>query len=210
VKLLHREDLFGWSEFNPERNLDFHSVLWVRREGNVVVDPLPLSEHDRKHLEQLGGAAWIVITNSDHVRAARQLAERTGARLAGPRGERGGFPLECDRWLEDGEELVANLQVIEIHGSKTPGELALFLGPDTLICGDFVRSHRGGWLTLLPEPKLRDRTAACASLRRLVDLPGIQAVLVGDGWPVFRDGQARLRELWEQECAARQVGQANL
>ena len=35
MKQLHRKDLFGWSEFNKERNLDFHSVLWVREGGNV-------------------------------------------------------------------------------------------------------------------------------------------------------------------------------
>jgi hypothetical protein len=60
MKALHREDLFGWSRFDEARNLDFHSVLWVRPEGNVVVDPLPLSEHDTTHLRSLGGVAWAV------------------------------------------------------------------------------------------------------------------------------------------------------
>ena len=39
MKQLHRKDLFGWSVFNPERNLDFNSVLYVREGGNVLVDP---------------------------------------------------------------------------------------------------------------------------------------------------------------------------
>ncbi|MDP1774645.1 MAG: MBL fold metallo-hydrolase, partial [Methylobacter sp.] len=50
MKLLHRKDLFGWSDFNRERNLDFHCVLWVRDGGNVLIDPLPMSEHDHSHL----------------------------------------------------------------------------------------------------------------------------------------------------------------
>ena len=66
MKQLHRKDLFGWSEFNKERNLDFHSVLWVRDGGNVLIDPLPMSEHDHSHLQRLGGVNFIVITNSDH------------------------------------------------------------------------------------------------------------------------------------------------
>ncbi len=209
MKRLHRDDLFCWSLFNEERDLDFHSYLWVRAGGNVVVDPLPLSEHDRTHLAQLGSVQWIVVTNSDHVRAAPELARATGAKLAGPRAERDSFPLACDRWLADGDEVVHGLSVFELGGSKTPGELALFLQPDTLICGDLIRSHRGGWLTLLPEPKLRDRAAACASISRLVRLPAIEAVLVGDGWPVFRDGHARLHELWQACCEGSGAAQAS-
>jgi hypothetical protein len=30
-------------------------LLWVRPGGNVAIDPLPLSPHDRKHLDTLGG-----------------------------------------------------------------------------------------------------------------------------------------------------------
>ena len=48
---------------------------------------------------------------------------------------------------------------------------------------------------MLPDPKLSDKTAAVASVRRLAELDGIEAVLVGDGWHIFRDGQARLRDL---------------
>src|SRR5688500_9668028 len=99
MKRLHRSDLFGWSVFNPERNLDFHSVLWLHPSGNVAFDPLPMSEHDFAHLVSLGGLTWIVITNSDHVRDAAALARRTGAKLAGPAGEQDAFPIACDHWL---------------------------------------------------------------------------------------------------------------
>ena len=36
MKRLHRPHLFGWSVFNEDRNIDFHSTVWVRPEGNVV------------------------------------------------------------------------------------------------------------------------------------------------------------------------------
>ena len=87
MKQLHRKDLFGWSEFNKERNLDFHSVLWVREGGNVLIDPLPMSEHDHSHLQRLGGVNFIVITNSDHCRDAEHIASSTGAVIYGPSGE---------------------------------------------------------------------------------------------------------------------------
>ncbi|MEC7540591.1 MAG: MBL fold metallo-hydrolase, partial [SAR324 cluster bacterium] len=46
MKQLHRKDLFSWSVFNEERNIDFHGILWVRENGNVLIDPMPMSVHD--------------------------------------------------------------------------------------------------------------------------------------------------------------------
>lgn len=195
MKRLHRSDLYGWSVFNEERDIDFHSVLWVREGGNVAVDPLPMSEHDRRHLEGLGPLAWIVVTNSDHLRDTVALAARTGAAVAGPAGERDRLERSCDRWLDDGDQLVSGLDVLALAGSKTPGELALVLEGTTLITGDLVRAHAGGSLAALPAPKLSDRAAATASIRRLAAIDTIDAVLVGDGWPIFRGGGAALRDL---------------
>ena len=195
MKLLHRPDLYSWSVFDEGRNLDFHGTLWVRPEGNVVIDPVPMSEHDQRHLSELGGALMVVVTNSDHVRAALQVARATGARVAGPRGEQGAFPIPCERWLADGEEPLPGLRVLELHGSKTPGELALLIHGTTLVVGDLVRAHAGGRLDLLPDPKLTDPGEARQSVRRLAALDGVEAVLTGDGWPVFRDGSRLLGEL---------------
>lgn len=195
MKRLHRSDLFGWSQFNEDRNIDFHSVLWTRPEGNVMIDPLPLSPHDRKHLAELGGVSVIVITNSDHVRDAEPISTEFGAGVCGPAGERDSFPIRCGRWLEDGDRVVPGLDVVVVDGSKTPGELALVLEGSTLITGDLIRAHEGGRLCLLPDAKLSDKTAAIASVRRLIDFGDIDAVLTGDGWPAFRAGDARLREL---------------
>ena len=195
MKRLHREDLFGWSVFDESRNIDFHGLAWVRAGGNVIVDPVPMSAHDEAHLGELGGAATIVVTNSDHTRDAVALAEKFGARLLGPRGEQDGFPIRCDGWLGQDDTVVPGLVVHEVAGSKTPGELALVLEGTTLITGDLVRAHEGGRLRLLPDAKLTDGDAARSSARRLAALPGIEAVIVGDGWPVFRHGAEALREL---------------
>lgn len=195
MKSLHRPDLYGWSTFNPARNIDFNGIAWVRPGGNVLVDPVALSNHDWNHLQSLGGVVWIVLTNSEHIRSAKEIADQTYAKIAGPVGEKDYFPIRCDRWLSDGEEVVPGLQVLELHGSKTPGELALLLEETTLITGDLVRARKAGSLTILPDEKLLNRKAAVASVQRLAALPHVEAVLVGDGWPVFRDGRDRLQEL---------------
>ena len=193
MKRLHREGLYAWSVFDEARNIDFNSLFVVRSGGNVLIDPLPVSEHDLAHIEALGGVALVIVTNSDHLRESQAFAERFGARCAGPAAEK----LEGFDPLHDGDEPVPGLRVLELQGSKTPGELALVLDGETLITGDLVRSHAGGSLHCLPPPKLKDAEAAHASLRRLAALP-VDAVLVGDGYPVFRDGQARLVELVER------------
>ena len=195
MKQLHRKDLFGWSEFNPERNLDFHSVLWVREEGNVLIDPLPLSAHDQNHLRQLGGAKIIVVTNSDHCRDAFHIAKVTGAVIYGPACEQDGFPLECQHWLHDNEVVVPGLIAYQMDGSKTQGELALVLEHTTLIAGDLIRSHVAGELCLLPEAKLSDVIQAKQSVKRMAAMPGIKTVLVGDGWHLFNNGGDVLKDL---------------
>lgn len=195
MRSLHRPDLYGWDAFDESRNIDFNSVLWVRKEGNVAIDPMPLSPHDLAHAESLGGIAVVVITNSDHTRASEALAAHFGASLVGPKKERDTFPLRCDRWLGDGEEVVPDLVALELAGSKTPGELALLLDDRTLVTGDLVRAHVPGRLGMLPDAKLADRAQALASVKRLAALPDVRTVLVGDGYCAWNDGGALLRDL---------------
>jgi hypothetical protein len=191
--------LFCWSRFDEARNIDFHGLAWIRAEGgNVLVDPLPMSDHDLAHLRQLGGARHIVLTNADHVRGAVALAETLGAEIAAPAGDRdlpdlGGVPVA--RWLEGGD-VYEGLRVLHVRGSKTPGEIALLtqMG-DTLIFGDVVRGQRAGSLNLLPDAKLKDKAAVLESLRPLLDLPGLTAVVVGDGHSAFRHGREALAEV---------------
>lgn len=198
MKTLHRPNFYCWSVFNPERNIDFHGYLWVHPEGNVAIDPLPLSPHDLRHLLEQGPLTQIILTNSDHVRAAEDLARETGALIWGPAAERAHFPIACSDWLQAGEHRHGDLQIFTLNGSKSPGELALLLEGDTLVTGDLIRAHDAGRLSLLPDAKLTDKAAALASLAELAALPGIQAVLPGDGWPIFSGGQAALQELWQR------------
>jgi hypothetical protein len=195
MKQLHRKDLFGWSKFNEERNLDFHSVLWVRDGGNILIDPLPMSDHDHSHLQRLGGVNIIVITNSDHCRDAEHIANSTGAIIYGPAAEEDCFPISCKRWLGDSEEIVPGLVAYQLDGSKTPGELALLLEHGTLITGDLIRSHIGGELCILPDAKLLDRNQAIYSVKRIAAMTGIKTVLPGDGWPIFNHGSEALHRL---------------
>jgi glyoxylase-like metal-dependent hydrolase (beta-lactamase superfamily II) len=197
MKRLHRRDLYCWSRFDERLNIDFNSFVWTRPDGNVVIDPLPLSAHDEAHLRALGGVAWVVLTNSDHVRATPDLVRAfPGARVAGPAAERDRFPIACDAWIGESEPLLP-WRVFALDGSKTPGELALVIDDTTLITGDLVRAHRAASLMLLHRDQgLRDAAAARASLARLCEL-ALDAILVGDGWLLFGNAGAKLRALYD-------------
>ncbi len=91
--------------------------------------------------------------------------------------------------------VVEGLSAYAVEGSKTPGELALVLEVNTLITGDLIRAHEGGRLRLIPDAKLKDKKRAMESVRRIAAMGPFDAVLPGDGWPVFRDGQKVLDEL---------------
>lgn len=197
MKQLHKDSLYCWTQFDETRNIDFHSYLWLREEGNIVFDPLPLSAHDTQHLKSLGGASLILISNSDHVRDAEALAQLTGAEIWGPESEQNNFPIRCARWLGESEKLFRDLDVYTLSGSKTEGELAFVLDGDTLVTGDLIRAHKGGSLCLLPDAKLKNKAAAIESVSRLASISTLQAVLPGDGWPVFKDAGKVLSELMQ-------------
>jgi hypothetical protein len=195
MKSLHRPDLYCWSVFDTQRNVDFNSIAWIRPEGNILIDPLQLSAHDWQHLASLGSVAWVIVTNSDHIRGAQAIAHLTGAKLAGPAAEKDTFPVQCQHWLAEGDDLIPGLTIFELNGSKTAGELSLLLEDTTLVTGDLIRAHQAGSLMLLPTDKLQNHAAAISSVKRLAALPQIEAVLVGDGWSIFRDGHQVLVDL---------------
>lgn len=195
MKLLHKNNLYCWTHFDEDRNIDFHSYLWVRDEGNVIFDPLPLTSHDEKHLQSLGEVSYIIISNSDHIRNAEILAEQTGAEVWGPAAEKASFPIKCTTWLTESKNVIDGLDVYCLSGSKTDGELAFVVDDSTLITGDLIRAHAGGKLCILPDAKLQNVEQAKNSVNRLALIKGIDAILPGDGWPVFNHGEQALLAL---------------
>jgi Metallo-beta-lactamase superfamily len=119
----------------------------------------------------------------------------TGAVVYGPESEQANFPLACEHWLHDKQEVVPGLIAYELHGSKTHGELALVLEQSTLITGDLIRSNMGGELCLLPDAKLTDVAKAKQSVQRMAAMSNIKTVLVGDGWLLFNQGGEALKVL---------------
>ncbi len=191
------EDMYCWSVFNEVRQIDFNGHLWIRPEGNVLIDPVPMSEADLAQFDRLGGAALIVVTNADHEREAAFFKQRTGAEVAVHSEDADALQMDVDRLLEDGEEVVSGLEVVHLRYGKSPGELALYWPERKLVlCGDLVVGAPLGKFSLLMDEKLVDAPRAALELRKLLALP-FTAMLVGDGHSIMYDARERLLECLE-------------
>ena len=192
------DDFYSWSVFNERRQIDFNGHLWVRDEGNVLIDPAAMIESDLQQLQQLGGAAWIVLTNRDHEREAAVFQERTGAKVIAHADDVAEIEVPVDRTVADGEEIVPGLMAIHLRFGKSRGELALYWhGKGLVLSGDLVVGEPIGRLTLLADEKLEDPPTAALELRKLLALD-FDAMLVGDGHSILYDAKERLLECLEE------------
>jgi hypothetical protein len=202
MKSTRLEGVRYWGQYQPDRRIDFNGFHWQSPAGGVLIDPMPLDEAQLAELRELGGAVWILVTNREHLRAAPALREALGARLLAPAEERerlGEDARHVDGWFSSTADLPAELaaciDVIPLHGGKSPMEPAFYLRPlQALYFADLVRSHASGALRLLPDEKIRDRSEVLVSLREVADLP-VEAVLLGDGDGLYRGAEEALQEL---------------
>ena len=107
-------------------------------------------------------------------------------------------PLKILGQITNGDEPISGIEIFSFNGSKTPGELAVLIDETTLITGDLIRAHEGGCLCIIPDAKLKNKDLAVKSIKRMASIKKIQAVIPGDGWPVFNQGHEALFELSEK------------
>ena len=163
----------------------------------MLVDPVAMSESVVAALRAAAPTvmAWLcVLTNRDHVRAAEQARTEFTARILVPKADATAMTLASDRQLED-EDVIANaIDVVAVAGGKSPGELALYWrAKKLLVLGDAAVGKAGG-LTMLPDDKFADITAARAGVAALAEL-GANLILVGDGDDILDGGTAALGAL---------------
>src|ERR1700716_2679961 len=87
-------DVFLWHAYDPSIKADLFSTAILTSRGTFVVDPIPLRASALRDLRQLGHLAGIVVTSSNHQRAATQFAERFSTPLF---AHRDSFPDERPR-----------------------------------------------------------------------------------------------------------------
>jgi len=120
MKRLSLDNFYSWSVFSEQRQIDFRGHLWIREEGNVVIDPVAISDSDLSQLMELGGAAVIVATNRDHARMSVFFREQTGAEVLAHEDDVASFSFAIDRQIVDGEELVPGRRSSTFATARVP------------------------------------------------------------------------------------------
>jgi len=178
--------LWSWSQWQPDRGLDFNSFFAEHADGNLVVDPLEPDEETLGELRSRGVAA-VLVTNRDHERASAAVAAATGAPVVASALDGPLLARPPDRTIDPGSVL-CGWTVHGFDGLKTPGEIALVdRARNAAIVGDALWGKPAGALVIMHSDGLSARW-------KLSDYPGLferhPAVIAG---VLYRDN-VRIRD----------------
>ncbi len=192
-------NVWEWSWFSEEKQLNFNGHLLTVGEHRILVDPPPMSVGDRGSAQRGGPVDYIIVTNRDHEREAAQLREEFHCTVIVPELDAAEMSLTPDKICKDGELLPGGIWVIQLTDQKSQGESALFLetGKGILIVGDAIIGHPEGSLRLLPSEKYADSDKARESLRRLLKY-NFDCLLVGDGSSIVTGAKPMVEQLLAQ------------
>jgi glyoxylase-like metal-dependent hydrolase (beta-lactamase superfamily II) len=189
------DGILVWSRLSEPHGYNFNGYLVHHPDGNLCIDPVEPSEDALARLVK-DGVARILLTNRNHVRSASLVRERTGARVAIHPADAAYARAQgavIDDELHAGRR-IGPFAVVGAPG-KSPGEVAFHCPQrQILIVGDAVIGNPPGKLSLLREKVLDDPLRLRDSVTALAELE-VDVILPGDGEPILRDAQARLREL---------------
>ncbi len=187
--------LFVWQKYDSAVKAELFSSAIVTSAGLYIVDPIPLVDKRVMELMDVAPVSGVVVTNSNHLRAASDYANKFGAPVFAhaesfPHKE---FP--CLIEIDDGQRIANQFEVITIDGAP-PGEIALYHSLDggTLIVGDALINFEPYGFTFLPRKYCRNQKEMLRSLRKLLGLE-VERMLFAHGTPLLSGASARLRQL---------------
>ena len=188
-------NIWEWSWFSEEKQLNFNGHLLTVGEHRILVDPPPMTASDKAFAQQGGPVDYIIVTNRDHEREAAQLREEFHCTVVVPELDAKEMALTTDKTCKDGELLPGGIWVVQLAHQKSPGESALFLetGKGILIVGDALIGYPEGALRLLPPEKYADIGQAREGLRRVLKYH-FDSLIVGDGTSIVTGAKSILEQ----------------
>ncbi len=184
-----------WHGYDSAVKAEVYSTCIVTPDSSYLIDSIPLRTQALEELVGSSRVAGIVVTNSNHHRAAAQFAEQFSAPVF-MRGET--FPDKTSgefRRIADSDEICDGLRVIGIEGAAS-GEIVLHYVPDggTLVVGDALINFEPYGFTFLPGNYCLNEKEIRRSLRKLLDYEA-ERMLFAHGMPILSGASDRLRVL---------------
>ncbi|MBS0154285.1 MAG: hypothetical protein JSS38_06815 [Nitrospira sp.] len=189
-------NIWQWSWFSDEKQLDFNGLLLTIGEHTILVDPPLMTPEARAIVRRHEPIDYIVLTNRDHLREAPAYQAEWHCQLYVPEADAAQMEVNPTKTYKDGELLPGGIWAIQLQDQKSPGESALFIerGRGVLIVGDALIGHPSGALRVLPPEKYADPAKAKAALRRLLRY-NFDSLLVGDGVSILAEAKQQVEQL---------------
>ena len=192
-------NLFRWSEFSDEKQLNFNGYYLVNREESVIIDPPELSDDGMSELKQQvadhtsSPLKAVLLTNVHHDRASLKFKETFDIPIYIHENDKDLLDFTPDHTFKGDEILFCGLKVIHLKEQKSPGESAFLLEKQKqLFVGDALIGKVPGELNLLPPEKYKDIDKAKEALKVLKSYD-FDDLFLGDGEPV-QGGTKKLLE----------------
>ncbi len=184
-------EFFIWQVFDPTVKADLFSTAVLTPAGLLLVDPIPLAPAPLGELKQHGPIAGIIVTSSNHVRAAAEFASRFAVSIFAHRDSK----LAGSVSVDGGDKILDLVKVIAIEDAAQ-GEIALHYPSDegTLIVGDALINLEPNGFSLLPKKYCANQKEMRRSLRQLLACPA-KRMLFAHGTPILSGAAARLQQL---------------
>jgi glyoxylase-like metal-dependent hydrolase (beta-lactamase superfamily II) len=179
-------DVWQWSWFSEEKQINFNGHFLTVGEHRILVDPPPMTAEDLSQAKRGGQVDYLVITNRDHEREAAGYQKEFRCQVMVPAADAPEMGIKADKTYQDGELLPGGIWVVHLKDQKSKGESALFLqrGKGVLIVGDALIGKVPGSVTMLPAEKYADQAKAREGLLRLLKY-SFDTILVGDGTSIM-------------------------
>lgn len=189
-------DIWQWSWFSDEKQLDFNGLFLMIGEHKILVDPPPMTAEARAVVRRHEPIDYIVITNRDHLREAAVYQAEFKCQLRVPEADAAQMDVKPTTTYKDGELLPGGMWTIHLKDQKSPGESALFIerGRGVLIVGDALIGKPPGSIRLLPAEKYVNIQKAKEGLCRLLKY-NFDSLLVGDGVSILVGGKPHVEQL---------------
>ncbi len=194
-------DIAIWYVYDPDVKAELYATCLATPSGMYLIDPILLQKQALEELISSSRVSGIIVTNSNHHRAAAQFAQQFSVPIFAHSET---FPNRQTGELTpvtDGEEICDGLRVIGIGGAP-PGEIVLHYAVEdgTLIMGDALINFEPHGFTFLPPKYCSNQKLLRRSLRKLLDYKAEQ-IFFAHGTPILTDASERLQQLLDGQAS---------
>ena len=197
-------NLYQWSEFSVEKQLNFNGYYLVHNGESVSIDPPVLLDNDLQSLKNLliknsdSPLKAILLTNVHHDRISQKAKEIFNVPVYIHENDVSELDFEADHTFVNGDKLFCGLKVIHLKNQKSPGESAFYLEDQKkMFVGDALIGKVLGKLNMLPPDKFVDIDEARKSLQVLKSFD-FDDLLLGDGECILGEGKKTLEKFLGQ------------